>query len=294
MADVSVIIATRNRTDKVRQAIDSVLAQSEPPREVIVVDDGSTDDTRAQLAAYGSSIRVFHQENGGASAARNRAVKEAASTWIAFLDDDDVWLPTKIERQWALVQQNPALGLVYCSDHAVDERLNFLYRRDVAPQNRGDVFDRLIVKNFIFTSCVIARKDLIERSGYMNPAYRFAEDWDLWLKIAATHWVDFVAEPLVLYRQSNSGCLTQDTPIAERLRDMERILASATTLRSLPWNIKRQARHALELQWAAVFLNKGDHTRAMWHSLMAAVSDLQSPNGYRALFRSILPKRVNA
>jgi len=221
-------------------------------------------------------------------------VKEAASTWIAFLDDDDVWLPTKIERQWALVQQNPALGLVYCSDHAVDERLNFLYRRDVAPQNRGDVFDRLIVKNFIFTSCVIARKDLIERSGYMNPAYRFAEDWDLWLKIAATHWVDFVAEPLVLYRQSNSGCLTQDTPIAERLRDMERILASATTLRSLPWNIKRQARHALELQWAAVFLNKGDHTRAMWHSLMAAVSDLQSPNGYRALFRSILPKRVNA
>src|SRR5215510_13181409 len=143
MADVSVVIATYNRSRQVREAIDSVLAQTLPVREVIVVDDGSKDDTRAQLLAYGDRIRPFFQTNGGASAARNLAMRMAQGSWIAFLDDDDVWQPEKIAQQWELVQKNPSLGLVYCSDYAVDEQLRILYSRDAQPENRGQVFERL-------------------------------------------------------------------------------------------------------------------------------------------------------
>src|SRR5207244_743209 len=102
MVDVSAVIATHNRSSLVKEAINSVLAQSAPVREVIVLDDGSEDDTRTQLAAYGDRIRLFCRPPGGASAARNYAMKAAQGRWVAFLDDDDVWVPTKIERQMAL------------------------------------------------------------------------------------------------------------------------------------------------------------------------------------------------
>ena len=109
MVDVSVVIATYNRSRQVKEAIDSVLAQSAPVREIIVVDDGSKDDTREQLLSYGDRIRPFFQANGGASAARNLAMRMAQGSWIAFLDDDDVWLPEKIEQQMELVRRNPEL-----------------------------------------------------------------------------------------------------------------------------------------------------------------------------------------
>src|ERR1039458_6471559 len=155
MVDVSVVIATYNRASMLREAIDSVLAQTEPVREVIVVDDGSTDNTRDVLSGYGSRIVALYQPQSGASAARNRAIRAATGEWIAFLDDDDIWLDSKIERQMVIAKGNRNLGLVYCSDYAVDEKLQILWERAAAAENRGNVFDRLFVRNFIFTSCVM-------------------------------------------------------------------------------------------------------------------------------------------
>jgi hypothetical protein len=266
------------------------LAQSVPAREIIVVDDGSTDDTPEQLAFYGPPVRVLRQQNAGASAARNFGIRNATSTWVAFLDDDDVWLPTKIEKQMALIERDPELGLVYCSDHAVDDQLRILYTRTAAPQNRGDVFDRLLARNFLFTSCVIARRDLIERAGYMNPAYRFAEDWDLWLRITATHTVDFVADPLVLYRQGSG--LTQNNPLLSRLRDVDAILSSAVKLRPAPRSVVRQARHNLELEWSSAYLSQEDHFRAMWHAVRAVILTPQSMDAYQAVLRSMVSRRA--
>ena len=291
MADVTVLIATHNRPVHVRQALDSVLAQSVPAREIIVVDDGSTDDTPEQLASYGPPVRVLRQQNAGASAARNFGIRNATSTWVAFLDDDDVWLPAKIEKQMALIERDPALGLVYCSDHAVDDQLRILYTRTAAPQNRGDVFQRLLARNFLFTSCVVARRDLIARAGYMNPAYRFAEDWDLWLRIAATHTVDFVADPLVLYRQWGSG-LTQGNPLLSRLRDVETILSSAAKLRPVPRSVIGRARHNLELEWSSAYLSQEDHFQAIRHAFRAVILKPQSMGAYQAILRSLVPKRA--
>ena len=100
--DVSVVIPTHNRAQLVKEAIDSVLAQSQPVREIIVVDDGSTDATKNLLSNYGAKIQALYESGKGASAARNLGMRAATGTWIAFLDDDDVWLSNKIERQLAI------------------------------------------------------------------------------------------------------------------------------------------------------------------------------------------------
>jgi hypothetical protein len=288
-ADVSVIIATHNRETLVAEAIDSVLAQSMKVREIIVVDDGSTDNTRQRLSQYGDRIRAFFQSNLGASEARNYGVRQAKAQWIAFLDDDDVWLRGKIERQMQLARQNPNLRLIYCSDHAVDEQLQVIHTRHAAHANRGDVFEQLLTQNFIFTSCVIARSDAVEQAGLMDPDLKFAEDWDLWLRIAARHPVDFVPEPLVLYRQSATGCLTRDTKAADRLSAMQVILERALTLRSVSAETARRARYNLQREWSASQLTEGNNYRAFRHSLRAIGSSPSRIEGYRLLAYSLTP-----
>jgi glycosyltransferase involved in cell wall biosynthesis len=292
MVDVSVVIPTYNRASQVKEAIDSVLGQSKAVREIIVVDDGSSDGTREALLAYGSSIQVLFPPKGGASAARNCGMRAAQGQWIAFLDDDDVWLPSKIERQLELASLNPALALVYCDDYAVDEQLQILYRRAAASENRGDVFERLLVKNFIFTSCVIARRDAIEKAGYMDLEFKFAQDWDLWLKIAAEHPVDFVGEPLVLYRQSNSACLTRDINASDRLDEMRTISERALAMRKVPRRIERRARFELHCGTAANFLIDGKNGQAFWPSCHAVASQPGSFEGYRLLAYSVIPAFV--
>ena len=288
MVDVSVVIATHNRASMVVEAIDSVLSQSEPVREVIVVDDGSSDQTERQLSAYGDRIRAFFRPQGGASAARNFGMQAAQGRWIAFLDDDDVWLPAKIERQMKIVANNPNVGLVYCSDFAVDEQLHMLYTREAAPENRGDVFERLLMKNFIFTSCAIARRDAVERANYMRPDLRFAQDWDLWLKIAAHAPVDFVAEPLVLYRQSAVGCLTRDMSADEKLLELQIIVDGARSL--VPDRVYYRALQQVELQWASSSLREGNNRQAFSHSMRAVICQPASATGYRLLAHSLAPK----
>ena len=292
MADVSVVIATYNRAAQVKEAIDSVLAQTTPVREIIVVDDGSRDNTREQLLSYGDKIRTFFQKNGGASAARNLAMCEAKGEWIAFLDDDDVWLPNKIERQMEVADANPALGLIYCSDYAVDEHLKILYTRNAAISNRGEVFERLLIKNFIFTSCVMARRSAVEKAGHMNMEFKFAQDWDLWLKIAAEHPVDFAPEPLVLYRQSSAGCLTKDMKAEDRLREMKEICEQGVKLRKVPQSAARRARFEIESQWASTALVQGHNRHAFPHALLSIWLQPKSTEGYRLTAHSLVPSSL--
>ncbi|MBI4530243.1 MAG: glycosyltransferase family 2 protein, partial [Candidatus Latescibacteria bacterium] len=118
---VSVIIPTYNRSRFVCEAVASALAQSQPPSEVIVIDDGSTDDTAAVLhRRYGDRIRYIQQDRRGKSAARNSGAQRATGHYLAFLDSDDLWTPTKLERQLRLLEADPAFSLVHCFTKVVD------------------------------------------------------------------------------------------------------------------------------------------------------------------------------
>ncbi|NEP84931.1 MAG: glycosyltransferase family 2 protein, partial [Okeania sp. SIO3B3] len=139
MPCVSVIIPAYNRADLIGETVDSVLAQTHPDIEIIVIDDGSTDNTADVLATYGSALRVIRQANAGQQAARNAGIRAATGDYIAFLDSDDLWLPHRIEAQLQRFEEVPEAGLVYC-DAAVfdDETGQTLHKyNDINPPHEG-------------------------------------------------------------------------------------------------------------------------------------------------------------
>jgi glycosyltransferase involved in cell wall biosynthesis len=195
---VSVVIPTFNNAGMVVQAVESALAQTYDNLEVIVVDDGSEDDTSAMLARYEHRVRYVPKPNGGPASARNVGIDTARGEWVAFLDDDDTWVPHKLSRQLAAARRHELCGAVFSdfevvSDVGVEQRTVKERMRRVPS---GWIFGRLFWHNFICTSTVLTRRDVLVDVGGFNEALRQSEDWHLWLRIAARHQWGFVDEVL--------------------------------------------------------------------------------------------------
>lgn len=206
MPAVSVVIPTYNRADYVCQAIDSVLAQTFRSVEIIVVDDGSIDDTEAQIAArYGGRVRYHWQENQGESAARNRGIALARGDYIALLDSDDLWLPKKLERQLSWLREHPDTAAVICQAWQIDsdgKRLN-LPRLAQGISNEDLRFDRFLEWNLFGpgASASVVRRHVFSESGGFDETIRYGEDWDLWLRLSHDHRLAVIPEPLVETRK---------------------------------------------------------------------------------------------
>jgi glycosyltransferase involved in cell wall biosynthesis len=199
---VSVIIPAFNAAAFITETIESVLAQTFTDYDIIVVDDGSTDDTRARVQAFGPSVTLLTQHNGRAAKARNAGVVASASTWIAFLDADDIWMPDKLERQLAMARATQA-PLVFADRLNIGARGPLPERQsDIQPLSDGDVFEHLLTGNFITTSTVLLRRDVFIEVGAFSedPELPPAEDWDLWLRVASRYPVAACHVPLVNYR----------------------------------------------------------------------------------------------
>ncbi|MYA76735.1 MAG: glycosyltransferase [Gemmatimonadetes bacterium] len=193
---VSVVIPTYNREDRLPSAIRSVLEQTAPPAEIIVVDDGSTDDTPALVRTF-PGVRYLRQENQGVSAARNHGIGAAKHEWIALLDSDDEWLPRKLERQWSALERDPRLR--FCHTDEIWIRKG----RRVNPMKKhakygGHIFHHCLPLCVISPSSVLIHRDLFERFGMFDPELPVCEDYDLWLRICAREPVLYVDEPLLL------------------------------------------------------------------------------------------------
>jgi glycosyltransferase involved in cell wall biosynthesis len=204
---VSVVIPTYNHAGYIRQAIDSALAQSSAPLEVIVVDDGSTDDTPRILAEYGQRIRAIGQTNGGVGVARNTGIAAARGDLIALLDSDDSWDPAKLERQLARLAVDPDVGLVHCGSEQVDEagrRLSVsLGGMEGWVATDMLTFDREVIA--APGSCVMVRKRVIEEVGGFDPRLPPSEDWDFCYRVATRYRVGYVRDVLVRYRIHPAG-----------------------------------------------------------------------------------------
>jgi glycosyltransferase involved in cell wall biosynthesis len=237
MSRVSVIIPTYNAADFVREAIDSALAQTCTDLEVIVVDDGSTDQTPDLLASYGTRIRAHRQHNAGVSAARNTGLQLATGTWIAFLDADDVWAPHKIEKQLAVGEG----AWVYTNRFNFDARgVHADVQSAVTPMPEGDVFLPLLMRgNFITLSSVLIRKSIIDRFGGFCDE-RCCEDWDLWLRVAQDHPVRYLEEPLLRYRFSPTSLSANHRAMAIARRAVVARALTSSRGRRLPWRLRRQ------------------------------------------------------
>lgn len=197
---VSVVIPAYNVAWCVGKAIDSALAQDWRDVEVIVVDDGSTDDTGVVLAGYGSAIRVIAQPNGGMSNARNAGIGAARGEFIAFLDADDWWLPTKLARQVRLMRERPDVGFCSCAAR-VENMDGSLANLWTCPGPQASMLAYLFRGgSSVPGSCsaVLARRELVIAAGAFDESLRGAEDPDLWIRLAAITGYACLDEPLVV------------------------------------------------------------------------------------------------
>jgi glycosyltransferase involved in cell wall biosynthesis len=206
---VSVVIPTFNSGPLVVEAVRSVLAQTRPADEVIVVDDGSTDDTPGRLAGFGPPVRCVRQPNGGVSAARNRGVAEAAGDLIGFLDADDVWHPRKLEVQLPALAARPHLGLLATAsyDWPADAHPPI---GAAAGEPVGYPLDRLVTHNPVITSTVLVRAEVIRAAGEFDASLQGPEDYDLWLRVAHRAAVAVLPARLTGYRAATPNSLSKN------------------------------------------------------------------------------------
>jgi glycosyltransferase involved in cell wall biosynthesis len=225
--NVSVIIPTFNRWPFVGAAIESVLAQSYGDFELIVVDDGSTDDMAMQLTRFGSRLRLLNQSNRGVSAARNLAVRHARGSYLAFLDSDDLWLPSKLAIQVAFMEQNPSVQICQTKEIWIRNGV----RVNAKAKHRkpsGDIFIASLELCLVSPSAVMLTRALFEQLGGFDESLPVCEDYDLWLRIALDHSVALIDDALVIKRGGHADQLSRSLWGMDRYR----VLALQKLLRS--------------------------------------------------------------
>jgi len=193
---ISVIIPTYNRVELLKKTVDSVRRQTFRDFELIVVNDGSSDGTAEWLDTQ-PDIRHLDRENSGIAASRNAGAAIATGQWFAFLDHDDLWAPDKLEVQAKFARENPEVGLI-AARHVRIGRNEATTRRNRWIQ--GDLFVKAFSESFIHTSSVMIRRDVFQEIGGFPTRYRFADEFDVWLKIAARFPIAYVDDPLVFIR----------------------------------------------------------------------------------------------
>lgn len=211
---IDVVIPAYNAEAFIIDAIKSVEAQTYKPGRIIVINDGSTDDTETTVKKYNSSIPLTYiiQTNAGPNAARNTGLKETTAPFVAFLDADDVWLPHKLESQIVLYKNDTTgnLGLVYGDYKNIDT--NGVDRPDIPtvppdPTMRGDIFTKLLDRNMILGSAsnVLIRRSVFDEVGIFDTTLRVGEDWDMWLRISEKFGIDYVDQVLVAVRRHSQN-----------------------------------------------------------------------------------------
>ena len=198
---VSVIVPAYNKGSTITAAIQSVLAQTYNDLEIIVVDDGSTDDTPSRILEIRHTIRYLHQERSGVSTARNRGIEAAEGKFVAFLDGDDLWLAQKLERQLDVFRREPKIDAVQCGAHLVNNRLEVVETRRCHPE-QDTLMDFLLFRNLPgLGSTLVARHNRLEAMGGFGADLVILEDWDLACRFARSGSFRSLPECLALYRQ---------------------------------------------------------------------------------------------
>ncbi len=217
MTAISVIIPTYNRAGLLVEALDSVLAQTRPADEIIVVDDGSTDHTPHRLAPYRPHISLVHQPRRGVSAARNRGIRMARGRWIAFLDSDDLWLPEKLGIQEQYLARHPRCLIVQTDEIWMRNGKRWNPKR-YHRKPRGRCFPRLLERCLISPSAVMMSRRLLLDVGLFDESLPACEDYDLWLRIGCRHPIGLIEEPLVVKRGGHPDQLSATTAALDKYR----------------------------------------------------------------------------
>lgn len=225
MPAVSVIIPTYNRAQLVTEAIESVLAQSYQDFELIIIDDGSADDTQERLKRFADRIRYQYQENHGISHARNAGLRLAQAGYVAFLDSDDLWTKDKLTRQIDYMENHPDHLICYTDEMWIRRGVRVNPKR-IHGKHSGWIFQYCIPLCIISLSSAMMRKHLFDRIGIFDEALPACEDYDLWLRASLVTAVGLLPEPLIIKRGGHPDQLSRAYWGMDRFRIMalEKIL----------------------------------------------------------------------
>ena len=217
---ISVVIPAYNASRLLPATLESVLSQTLKPAEILVIDDGSTDDTSDVAAAYGSPVRVIRRPNSRQAASRNFGAAEATSEWIAFIDADDLWEKDKLEKQMLALEARPEASLCYTARQCFEQHGDELRKTILIPVPPAEGVREALYRNTTFLpSSVVVRRSTFLASGGFNTRRTIVEDWDLWLRLLHSG-ISFAAcrEPLLLYRMhSGSASRRADAALRESL-----------------------------------------------------------------------------
>ena len=204
---VSVIIPTYNSAQFIIETLESVFAQTYKNYEVIVVDDGSTDNTKEVLKPYMSKIRYIYKENGGPASARNVGIKNARGEYIAFLDSDDLWLPEKLEKQIRYFEKHPEIDMVFADCIRFGEEVSNTPRNYTKHLISNDMFVNIWWYNIVPTSTVMVKRVCFDKVGLFDESKEIegTEDAEMWLRITREYKVDYVKEVVTKYKIRTSG-----------------------------------------------------------------------------------------
>jgi glycosyltransferase involved in cell wall biosynthesis len=300
---LSVVIPCYNAERYIAATIESVLAQGHAALEIIVVDDGSSDGSVALVRAAFPQVRVEQQANAGVAAARNRGIALARGEWIAFVDADDIWLPGKLEAQFALMAATPGCRMSYtawhvwpCQEALPDSAtVEQLRREDGQPRWNGAsgwIYPELLLDCWVWTSTVLAQRALFDEVGVFDTSLRIGEDYDLWLRLSRVTPIVRVARPLALYR-IHPASITKSMP-TENYR--ARVIGGALARWGLASPDGRRAdggavRRMLAKTWsdhAGARLDGGDAAGARRAGWAALRTDPGHAPGWKVLLKSVL------
>ncbi|NLI80064.1 MAG: glycosyltransferase family 2 protein [Deltaproteobacteria bacterium] len=325
---VSVIIPTYNRSRLCRQAAESVLSQTYPKVEILIVDDGSQDDTRDVVSMLDDRVHYIRQDNAGVSAARNRGLLAAKGEYIAFLDSDDLWLPWKLEAQVSLLKRCPNAGMVWTDMVAVDESgtplfeayLRRMYEayRSFTPEKhfsrswdigdvwqdcparwrkrkcyQGDIFSWMFMGNLVHTSTVLLRRERLEKVGFFDVTLlRSGEDYDFHARTCRVGDVAFMDFPTIHYRIGAADQLTQSEHMVwiarNNLTTVLKMLDSTHGEIALPRRLFR-ARMASAYAWVGISEFSENRAAARRHLWKSLAWFPFQPRTAAYLFLAIMP-----
>ncbi len=247
---VSVVVATHNMGNYLKEAMESVLRQTYPVMEVIVIDDGSTDGTKELIAQFSREQRVkyYYQKRMGQPKAKNQGIRKCSGDYIAFIDADDLWVKEKLERQLPNFDKSEKIGVVYSDVARIDHDGNMIGRPNVKRYS-GNITDRLLIHNFVPMSSVVVRKKCFNEIGMFDETFPMGIDYDLWLRMSAKYDFYFVDEVLCHWRQWN-GQLSQNYRgrYENGIRIMKKFLAKHPKL--IPADVVAEA-------WAHTYVGRG-------------------------------------
>lgn len=221
---ITVVIPTYNRAKFLQECLESVSIQTHPPTQVIVVDDGSEDQTESVCRQSSLDVRYIYLEHCGVSTARNRGIQAATTAWIALLDSDDLWQAQKLERQWAFVQEHPECRILQTEEVWIRKgrRVN---QRAIHHKPSGWIFGASLEHCLVSPSAVLIHREVFADVGSFDEALPACEDYDLWLRMALYYPIYTLREPLTIKQGGHADQLSAQWGLDRyRVRSLQKLL----------------------------------------------------------------------